>query len=296
MSFPWTSLIIPALAGLVGCAATVDKESVKAAEGAPQHLQVETLRIPYDRTRPKYVVVVAPFEMGTEGSSAPPTQVPQQWRYYGWGPWGWWGPGAARPAPAAYTPGAQGVSEKVGTGIAAQLVSALSNVGNVTVIDFDHYSKNKKIGTRRGERGPFIVKGTVTEFNEVAEAEEQNRGGSLGWVGTVAGLAGAYAGVPGAVYAGSAVSAANPTYENTKARRTGAVGMDLQLVEPGSGRVVGTITASGKFTAESATSGVSVFGIGGGNSAFAATALGQATRAATNDAARQIMSRLASNP
>jgi curli biogenesis system outer membrane secretion channel CsgG len=114
----------------------------------------------------------------------------------------------------------------------------------------------------------------------------------LGWAGTVLGIAGAVAGVPAAGIAGAAVSAANPTWENTKARRTGAVGLDLQVVEPDSGRMVGTIVSHGSFTAETASSGVSVFGIGGGESAFAASALGQATRAAMNDTIKQLSDQL----
>ncbi len=286
-------LIMVAPLALSGCTAMVDKASVQATAGVPEPAQVEILRLPYDPSLPKYVVTVEPLELGTGGSSAP-VQSPQGPRYYGWGPWGWglW-PGPAMPAPAAYTPGSQQVTQETGKGIAAQLLSALSNAGNVIVIDYDHYLQNKgKIALREGEIGPFLIKGTVTEFNEVAEAQEDRQGASLGWAGTVLGIAGAVAGVPGAGIAGSALSAANPTYENTRMRRTGSVGMDLQLVAPDSGRMLGAITASGKFTAESATSGVSVFGIGGGGSAFAASALGQATRAATNDAIRQIMARL----
>jgi curli biogenesis system outer membrane secretion channel CsgG len=63
--------------------------------------------------------------------------------------------------------------------------------------------------------------------------------------------------------------------------------MDLQVVEPNSGRMLGTITSHGSFASESATSGFSLFGIGG-ESAFAASALGQATRAALNDTLKQL--------
>jgi hypothetical protein len=48
----------------------------------------------------------------------------------------------------------------------------------------------------------------------------------------VPGVAGAISGTPEAGIAGAVISAANPTWENTKARRTGAVGMSLQVVEP----------------------------------------------------------------
>ena len=58
------------------------------------------------------------------------------------------------------------------------------------------------------------------------------------------------------------------------------MGLDFQIVDPTTGRILGTSVASGKFTAETATSGIAVLGVGGGESAFAASALGQATRAA----------------
>jgi curli biogenesis system outer membrane secretion channel CsgG len=88
------------------------------------------------------------------------------------------------------------------------------------------------------------------------------------------------------------VSAANPTYHDTRMRRTGSVGMDFQIVDPTTGRILGTSVASGKFTAETATSRIAVFGVGGGESAFAASALGLATRAAVNDAVPQVTGRL----
>ena len=56
--------------------------------------------------------------------------------------------------------------------------------------------------------------------------------------------------------------------------------------------MVGTIVSHGNFTDESASGGFSLFGIGGGESAFAASALGQATRAALNDTVKQLMDQL----
>jgi hypothetical protein len=60
------------------------------------------------------------------------------------------------------------------------------------------------------------------------------------------------------------------------------------------GRIVGSIVANGTFTSVTATSGFSVFGIGKASNAFAASALGQANRAAMNSATTQIMDRLRS--
>jgi curli biogenesis system outer membrane secretion channel CsgG len=282
---------------LVGCTASVNKASVQATAIAPTSVQVETIRIPHDAAQPMYVLTVEPLQVGADGSSGgpPPSSGQSSRNYYGWGPFGWIGPRGGNPAPNAYEAPLQGLSDKVGKGIAAQLLSTLGNSGNIVVIDYDHYLKNAANPSkllRPGEVGPFVIKGTVTEFSEVAEANNQRQGGSLGWTGTVLGVAGAISGIPGAGIAGAAVSAANPTWENTKARRTGAVGLDLQVVEPNSGRMVGTIVSHGSFTAESASSGVSVFGVGGGESAFAASALGQATRAAMNDTVKQLSEQL----
>ena len=280
---------------LAGCATTVDKASVRATEGAPVSTQVEIVKIPFDPSLPKFIVTVEPLMLGTEGSpgAAVPTAGGAR---FGWGPWGWGPWPVGSPSPLAYSPPAAGISERVGTGIAAQLVSGLTNAGNTVVVDYQHYLNNKHnpaalVGP--GEVGLFVIKGTVTEFSEVAEAGEQTKGASFGWVGTVLGIAGAVAGVPGAGIAGAGLSAADPKYQETRMRRTGSVAMDVQLVDPATGRILGSSVASGKFTAESATSGMSVFGVGGGESAFAASALGQATRAAVNEAIRHVHQQLA---
>lgn len=289
------ALGLTVVVALAGCATTVDKASVRATEGAPVSTQVEIVKIPYDPSVPNVVVAVELLTVGVEGSPGAPLPIAGGARY-GWGPWGLGPWPVGSPAPRAYSPPAAGINERVGTGIAAQLVSGLSNAGNIVVLDYQHYLNNKHnpaglVGP--GEIGPFVIKGTVTEFNEVAEAGEQSRGASLGWAGTVLGIAGAIAGVPGAGIAGAAISAADPKYQETRMRRTGSVAMDLQIVDPASGRILGSSVASGKFTTESATSGMSVFGVGGGESAFAASALGQATRAAVNEAIRQVHQQLA---
>jgi len=54
------------------------------------------------------------------------------------------------------------------------------------------------------------------------------------------------------------------------------------------------VVANGSFTSESAASGFSLFGVGKASNAFAASALGQANRAAMNSATTQIVDRLRS--
>ncbi len=288
-------LVAAACAAFAGCAtATVDKQSVRATEGQPESTQVEIVRIPYDPSLPTFVVTVAPLEVAVDGSpSAPP---PPPGRRYGWGPWGY-GLLPEGPQAEAYNPPPPGMSDRVGHGVAAQLVSALGNAGNVQVIDYEYFVANKgKPGVlvKKGEIGPLVIKGNITEFNEVAESQGSARGGSLGWVGAGVAIGGAIAGNTPATIAGSSLALANPTYNNTRLRRTGSVGMDLQMLDPRNGRIVGTAVCAGKFTSEAATSGFSVFGIGGADTAYAASALGQAQRAAMNDAVRQITQRLAS--
>lgn len=278
---------------LSACSASVDKSSVRATEGQPESARVDLVQIPYDPNQPKYVVTVQPFTLATGGSgdTGPSTPGVQ----YGWGPFGY-GILPRGPQAQPYTPPPQGISDRVGPGLAAQLVSALGNCGNIVIIDYDFYlenQRNPKKLVRPGEVGPFVIKGTVTEFNEVAEAEGSARGGSLGWLGAGLAIGGAVAGNAPATYTGVGLAAANPTYEKTRMRRTGSVGMDLTMMDPLNGRVAGTATCAGKFTSEAATGGFSLFGIGGADTAYAASALGQAQRAALNDAVRQITQRLA---
>jgi curli biogenesis system outer membrane secretion channel CsgG len=288
-------LALGALLVVAGCTAEVNKQSVKATQTAPESTQVDVVRIPYDPALPRYVVTVEPlsFDAGGGGGGAAP---PVPGRRYGWGPWGW-GILPEGPQARAYNPPPQVASGNMGSAIAAQLVTALSNAGNIVIIDYDFYQEHKSRPrelVKRGEVGPFVIRGSVTEFNEVAEAKGSAVGGSLGAVGAALGIAGAIAGNTPAAVTGAGVAIANPTLEKSQARRTGSVAMDLTVVSPIDGRLVGSVVANGSFTSETATSGFSVFGIGKASNAFAASALGQANRAAMNSATTQIVDRLRS--
>jgi curli biogenesis system outer membrane secretion channel CsgG len=291
-----TVSILAACAMLSACAtATVDKQSVRATQNAPESTQVDVVRIPYDPSLPTYVLTVEPmtFDADPGGSgSAPGTPGVRR----GWGPWGW-GILPEGPRAQAYNPPPQGVAGNVGQSLAAQLVTALSNVGNFAVIDWEHYVQNQRKPSalvKKGEVGPFVIRGSVTEFNEIAEASGQATGGSLGGLGVALGIAGAIAGNAPAAYTGAGLAVANPGYEKTVARRTGSVAIDLKVVNPRDGRLAGSVLANGSFTSESASSGFSVFGMGKASNAYAASALGQANRAAMNSATTQIFDRMRS--
>jgi curli biogenesis system outer membrane secretion channel CsgG len=290
-------IVAAACAALAGCAtATVDKQSVRATSGQPESLQVDVVRIPYDPSLPTYVVAVEPLQIAVDGSGGGAGAPPVPGRHYGWGPWGY-GLLPEGPQAEAYNPPPAGMSDRVGHGVSAQLISALGNVGNVQVVDYDYFVANRgkpSVLVKKGEVGPLLIKGNITEFNEVAEAQGSARGGGLGVLGAGLAIGGAIAGNTPATIAGSSLALANPSYNNTRMRRTGSVGMDLQMMDPRNGRIVGTAVCAGKFTSEAATSGFSVFGIGGADTAYAASALGQAQRAAMNDAVQQISQRLRS--
>jgi curli biogenesis system outer membrane secretion channel CsgG len=70
--------------------------------------------------------------------------------------------------------------------------------------------------------------------------------------------------------------------------------MDLKIVDPSNGRLVSGVVANGSFSSESAANGFSLFGFGKATNAYAASALGQAQRAAMNSATTQIVQRLES--
>lgn len=274
--------------------ATVDKSSVRATSEAPESTRVDVVRVPFDPSLPYYVVTIEPFSFQADGT--PAARGPRTPGRYGWGPWGW-GLLPEGPRAQAYDPPPQGASDSMGNAIASQLVTALGNAGNIRIIDYDYYWQRRDkpssmVHRNGGEVGPFVIRGAVTEFNEIAEATGSSTGGSAGAVGAALGVAGAIAGNREAAIAGAALGLANPTYEHTVARRTGSVAFDIRIIDPANGRIAGTVTSNGSFTNESAANGFSLFGFGKASNAFAASALGQANRVAMNSATEQIVERL----
>jgi hypothetical protein len=274
---------------IVGCATEgyqVDRTAVQAQAGAPVSAQVEVISIANDPNTPRFVVAVVPLNYGASGITSGSGKEPE---------------GIAQPlavAPDSLTGG--GIATKEGIGVAAQLTTALTYCGNISVIEPSMLAR-KPDGTitcklQPGEVGPFIIKGTLTEFNEQVDASERQRTGSLRQVGQAASLLGAASGVPFASVPGDVVQIADPQWENKKVTRNGMVGMDLQLVDGRSGRIVRGYACKGTFTTQSAVNGRNIFGFGSRSSEFAASALGQATRAAMNQAVTQTFDALKAAP
>jgi hypothetical protein len=279
-----------------GCGTTGSGDSggslasqAQATAEPPEAAQVQPVSLPYDSALPTFVVAVLPFDFGasgvTSGGGVTPSAPSANGSPLGILTGGLQGGGARTSYPGGAAP-----SSAVGIGIAAQLRTALAQWQNVSVLDPSALVRQSD-GTytcklNKGELGPFLISGTVTEFNETAALNEKKRGGSLGGVGSILSIGSLIGGSEAGAIAGGAVTAANPTYQNQKMKRTGMVGMDLQIEDGRAARLVsgGAFNSSGSFTTISAVSGLSVFGTGGGNANFAASALGQATRAAMNDA------------
>lgn len=240
-------------AGQDGIRAEVDREEAQASAGRLVSTEVAPTSIPHDPALPIWVVAVEPFVMGASGAAA-----------------GIGSPGE----PHLLHPGGQ-----IGSGVAAQLVSSLQRVGNVAVIDYATYARDPAriaAGLKKGEGGPYIIKGTVTEFSEIADAS--GKGESTG------------PNVPAMFipYVGGLVSYGIGTKSASETRRIGMVGLDIQIVEPATGRLIASFTAEGEFTSLFATKSRTTWGNTKTSVESASSAIGQAQRIALNQTVTQI--------
>lgn len=253
---------IAAMLLLIGCVenivAHVEREGAQATAERPVSTEVAVVRIPTDPNLPTYVIVVEPFVMGASGVT--PAQ-------------GYQGMPSAG-APVILNPG-----DQIGPGVSAQLLSTLSHAGNFKLIDWDTYQRDPdKVtkGVRPDERGPFLIRGAITEFSETADTSV--KGESTGpnipsmFIPIVGGL----------------VSYGIGTKAETEAKHVGMVGLDIQIVDPVTGRLITSFTAEGSFTSVSVTKSRTQWGGTRSNTESASSAIGQAQRIALNKAVTQI--------
>lgn len=242
--------------GCVGnVSAYVDREEAQATAKRPVSTEVEAIGIPPNPSLPTWVVVVEPFVMGASGVTS-----------------------GSKTGSSITNPG-----EQIGPGVAAQLVTSLRKVGNLAVVDYDIYQRNpdKVAGSLQvGEQGPFLVKGTVTEFSEMADTSI--KGKSTG------------PNIPSLFipYVGGLVSYGIGTKTESEAKHVGMVGLDIQIVDPAAGRLIASLTAEGSFTSVSVTKSRTQWGGTKSNTESASSALGQAQRIALNKAVTQIHNEL----
>ncbi len=240
---------------LTGCGDTngirthVDRTEAQAVAERPVSTEVALTRIPPDPALPTLVVTVKPFVMAASGVTS--------------------GTGGT-----VINPG-----EQIGPGVSAQLISSLQWVGNIVVIDYDTYQRDpEKIvaGLKNGEQGPFIIKGTVTEFSEMAD--QTGQGASTG------------PNIPLMLipYAGGLASYGYGTKSASETKRTGMVGLDIQIVDPTTGRLVTSFTTEGSFTTISTANARTTWGNTRTKTESVSSAIGQAQRVALNQAITKI--------
>jgi curli biogenesis system outer membrane secretion channel CsgG len=178
MRRPRSVKVLAVLLGVLTTAcrpAAVDKQALRAPIEPPESTRVGLVRIPYDPSLPYFVVTIEPFTFDANAAQAPSTPG----THYGWGPsgWGLWSEG---PRTQAYDPPAA-ASGQMGNAIASQLVTALGNAGNIRILDYEYYWNRREhpatlVRRNAGEVGPFVIRGSVTEFNEIAAASGSSRG------------------------------------------------------------------------------------------------------------------------
>lgn len=245
----------------------------RASNNVPGASQVDEISIPYEPGLPMYAVAVQPLKFST-GSISGTTIINGQ------------------PSNVDIDYKAADSQAHV---ITSQLTSALSNIGNIALLDdgaLNRKSGKVNASLKKGEKGPFVIGGTITEFNENAAGGDSSVGGSLGGAGAVMGIAGAITGNNALTWTGAGVAAANPTYEESEAERVGMVAIDFKITDGKTGRIVKAFSTRGSFTAQSASSGFSLFGIGKTERKYQSSALGQAMRVAINDAATKTINAL----
>jgi len=252
-----------------------------AQTGASPQSQVELVSIPADSSKPTFdVTVEEPFMMAaqdiTSGGGVVPGAPDQSYFISSWLV------ATQMHQPQSISPSAP-PSEKLGYGIAAQLTSVLTRVGNLAVIDYPTYRDNSG-------RYPeiFVIRGTVTEFTETDGLNEQKKGFDTKIPGRLLGVLGQMVGKPGLSNAGSLASQSNVGNKKTITTRTGVVGLDVQLVQVATGRVMRSIPCQGTFTTQSATQIQTGFGFSESQAEYQASALNQASRAALNQVATEI--------
>ena len=258
----WLGMVFILLATsmLVGCGdaqASVDRAEAEAQATRPAATEVVAVSIPHDPSLPTWLVVVEPFIMAASGVTS----------------------GVAMTGSSVVNPG-----EQIGPGVSAQLISALRQVGNVVVIDYTSYRQNQNADNQReGEVGPFLVKGTVTEFSETSDISShgESRGPNIG-----------LSMVP---YVGGILAYGHGTKASSETKRTGMVGFDVQIIDPLTGRLITSFRSEGSFTSIGAMVTRTRWGKTTTSTEYGASAIGQAQRIALNQTVTQIHQTLAAH-
>lgn len=261
-----------------------DGSDVAAKSGVARQSQtVEPAFIPADPALPTFqVTVVPPFTVAAQGivsgggviPGAPERSTFNSPEFNA----------AVTDSPKNLSPSAN-LNESLGYDEAAQLVTALMNIGNVAIIDYTAYQASPG-------KYPniFLIKGTVTEYAETNQLDEKKKGFRTGPMGVLMNVAGNAFNVPALSYGGQAMGVIDAGKKTVATTRTGMVGLSLQIVKTETGQIIGAPLAKGTFTTQSATEIKHGLGIENSQAEYQASTLDQAGQAALNDAITQIWS------
>lgn len=268
-------VLVMVVSWTIGCSemepAFVDRAEARAQATQPASTEVEMISIATNPNLPTMVLTVEPFGMGASGVTADTSQsgaiVVAHGRF-----------GQTQVVNMGGGGGVINPGEQIGPGVSAQLISSLQKVGNVAIIDYATYNADKEkiaANLRPEEFGPFVVKGTVTEFSEVADGsgKGESRGPGMG------------AFLP---YVGPIIALADSGKSSSETTKKGVVGFDVQIVDPKSGRMITSFTASGSFVSVINTKSQTSWGKTKTTTEYASSAIGQAQRIALNKAVTQI--------
>jgi len=258
----------------------------QASAGAPVSAQGEIVSIPADPSLPNFTVTVQPFQVAAQdirsgGGNIP--MAPNRSFFYsrGYNSQSVDRPESSSPAPQ--------LDDRLGTGVARQLLSALSRVGNISVIDYEIYRSKKPEQFRNNI---YLIKGMITEFAETNEAADQKKSFTTLPAGMVVNDIGNMAGLPALSGLGRVAMHLDVTSQKTLTQRKGMVGLDIQVIDASSGQILSSFPCQGTFITQSGTKESSAMGYSASNAAYQASAIGQAQRAALNEAATQIFNTL----
>ena len=256
--------------------------------GAPDPGLAERVTVPYDPAYARVVVVVEPMDLGGEhrGRDDAPTRT-------GWGPWGW-----SLPKTAADDASCCALPDDPEAGIARALTvdleRAVASIGNVLLVDYEQYMStiDQRSLVPTGYVGPFLLSGTVQEFNEHVGTTSLAGGSVLGTIGAVLSIAGAVVGEPALTWSGVGLAAVSPALDYRVTRRTGSVVLDLRIFDTREGLIVSTLSSAGAATDQSGLNGFTLFGFGQPAPAYSLSLLGRAHRNAFNAVTTDIWEQL----
>ena len=263
----------------VSACSTVVREDLAADARLPESTETEVSSIIFDKNFPRYLVSVSPVQfvpradtqIHTIADTSDPSQILVQ----------------ENEQQTVVTQSEAGTKE-----VLAQLITALSNSGNISLIDFNALELDTRgrssMPLAQHERGPYLVKARITEFGERVEEEQNGIDAKLGWVGAILSAAGSASDKPGLFWTGLGIALTNPMVKDVSTVKKGMLVMDVSVVDARSGRVLESFPASGTFISQEIEQGGGLNILHRERKESAKSTMSQAIRIACNEAMQKV--------